>query len=297
MSHYGDEAVPASNYRLSMLVLSAQIICSGRHGPFNGSTLQRFSTSTLQWFHVFSLRPFALLLFLCTVSVPAQTPTSAFEAANKLYYENKFSEAAAAYEKLCVPGAASPVIYFNLGNAWFKAGEIGRALAAYRRAEQLVPRDPDIRANLQFARNQTQGPSFLPNRWELALGRLTLNEWTVLASATVWFWFLLLAVLQWRPSWQGSLKKLLLGLGVVAVILCACVAVALYEKRAGSIAVVIARDAVVRHGPLDESQNAFTVHDGAELRVLDRKEGWLLVTTDPRRTGWIRRDQVLLDKG
>src|SRR5262249_6562621 len=86
-----------------------------------------------------------LVLFLSLIALPlrAQNSTAAFESANKLYYENKFPEAAAAYEKLLRPGTASAALYFNLGNAWFKAGQIGRALAAYRQAEQLSPRDPD----------------------------------------------------------------------------------------------------------------------------------------------------------
>ena len=48
-------------------------------------------------------------------------------------------------------GSISTPIYFNLGNAWFKAGEAGRAILAFRQAEKLSPRDPDVRANLQFA--------------------------------------------------------------------------------------------------------------------------------------------------
>ena len=233
------------------------------------------------------------LLLLSAVTLHAQTPPS-FEAANKLYYENKFPEAAVAYEKLIQPGSGSPALYFNLGNAWFKSGQMGRALAAYRRAEQLAPRDPDVRANLQFARNQTQGPTFSPSRWQHGLGKLTLNEWTLLASGAVWLWFLLLAASQWRPVWRRSFGRLLVTLGVASSALCACFAAALYEHLSVRTAIVITRDAVVRHGPLEESQNAFAVHDGAEMRVLDRKDDWLLVTTDPRRIGWLRRDQVLL---
>ena len=75
-----------------------------------------------------------------------------FDTANKLYEEGKFAEAAAAYESLVQSRQVSAALYFNLGNAWFKSGQIGRAIAAYRQAEQMTPRDPDLRANLQFAR-------------------------------------------------------------------------------------------------------------------------------------------------
>ncbi|HWI58183.1 MAG TPA: SH3 domain-containing protein, partial [Bacillota bacterium] len=75
-----------------------------------------------------------------------------------------------------------------------------------------------------------------------------------------------------------------------------CLGSALFQTRGTRTAVVIAREAVVRRGPLDESQIAFTVRDGAELRILDQKDDWLQVSTDLRRTGWLRRDQVLLSR-
>ena len=63
-------------------------------------------------------------------------------------------------------GAASPAVYFNLGNAFFKQGQIGRAIAAYHSAQTVDPRDPDVRANLGFARE----------RWKATLrGLVELN--------------------------------------------------------------------------------------------------------------------------
>ena len=241
------------------------------------------------------MRGFALLLaVLFPVLLRAEVPASAFDSANKLYEEGKFAEAAAGYAKLAQSGQASSALYFNLGNAFFKSGQIGRAIAAYRTAGLLTPRDPDVRANLQFARNQVQGPTLSPSRWQRWLGRLTLNEWTLLAAGAVWLWFLLLALLQWSPGLGPALKGYVITLAIVTGLLCGCMAAAYYEARATRLAIVVAGEAVVRHGPLPESQTAFTLHDGAELRVLDQKDEWLEVSAGPRRIGWLRRDQVLL---
>ena len=240
----------------------------------------------------------AFLLFaLHPACARAALSTAGFELANKLYEEGKFAEAAAAYEKLAQPGQTSAALCFNLGNALFKSGQIGRAIAAYRQAEQLAPRDPDLRANLQFARNQTQAPTLVPGRWQRWLGRVTLNEWTLLAAGAVWLWLLLLAVLQWRPSLKPVLRSYVLSLAILAGLLCGCVAAALRETRFTRTAIVVTRDAVVRYGPLAESPTAFTVHDGAELLVLDQKDEWLQVSAGPSRTGWLRRDQTLVTGG
>ena len=241
-----------------------------------------------------------LALFLLTflsVSSQAALSTAPFDAANRLYEEGKFTEAVSAYEQLAHSGRVSAALYFNLGNAYFKSGQIGRAIAAYREAQQITPRDPDLRANLQFARNQTPGPTLSPSRWQRWLARLNLNEWTLLAAGALWLWLLLLAVLQWRPVLRPVLRTYVFSLAGLGALLCVCVVAALREDRFTHIAIVVTREATARYGPLAESPAAFTVHDGAELKVLDQKDEWLQVTAGPRRNGWLRRDQALLLSG
>src|SRR6266513_6228167 len=145
-----------------------------------------------------------LLLCFCVSSFARAGDLSvAFEQANKLYEQGTFAEAAAGYEKIVAGGRVSPALYFNLGNALFKSGRIGRAIANFRLAEQLAPRDPDIRANLRFARNQIEGPGARPlTWWRRWTGHLTLNESTGAAAGAVWLWFALLALPQWRPAWK-----------------------------------------------------------------------------------------------
>lgn len=236
-------------------------------------------------------------VLLGAINTQAQNAGAEFETANKLYEQGKHAEAVAAYEKLLQSGHASAAVYYNLGNALLKKGEMGRAIAAFRQAQRLTPRDPDVRANLRFARNQTQGPTLAANRWQGWLNRLSLNEWTLLASSAVWLCLILLAVRQWRPALKSVLRAYSLALGVAAAVLCACLAAAIYETRFQPVAIVVARDVVAHNGPFDESPNSFTLHDGAELAVLDRKDEWLQVTTDPRRIGWIRREQVVMAPG
>lgn len=237
-----------------------------------------------------------VLAFFFSISrlTAAEVAPTTFDTANKLYEQGKFTDAGLAYQKLLQTGQASPAVYFNLGNAYFKSGQMGRAVTAYRQAELMTPRDPDVRANLQFARNQIQGPTISVPGWQRWLTRLSLNEWAGLGAGCLWLWFALLIVGQWRPPLRNSLRKTILTLGLLAVVVNAGLLTALQVDRFTKTAVVVVSEAVVRQGPLDESQTAFTVHDGAELQVLDRKDDWLQVTTDPRRIGWVRRDQVIL---
>jgi tetratricopeptide (TPR) repeat protein len=234
----------------------------------------------------------ATAVAVTSLSAHATSPAAVFDAANKLYDEGKFAGAAAAYEKILQPGEVSSSLYFNYGNAEFKSGELGRAIVAYRRVAQLAPRDPDVRANLEFARNQVQGPTLRANRWKNWLGTLTLNEWTTLAACAFWLTFALLATTQVRPALKSALRRLTLAAGVVTALLCAGLGVVVANHFPNKTAVVITPDALVRSGPFDEAQSVFTVRDGAELAVLDQRNDWLQVTDGTQRIGWLQRRHV-----
>lgn len=224
-------------------------------------------------------------------SFAAEVPSD-FDAANKLYEQGKFAEAAAGYEKLLQSGVAAPALYFNVGNAYFKSGQIGRALAEYRTAEKLAPRDPDVRANLQFVRTQVSNPTLAPTRWQHAFGTLTVNEWATLAAVAFWLTLVLLTAAQLRPALKRPLRSLMM-LGMAAtVVLGGCLAMA-WPNASMKTAIIVSHDAIIRNGPLDESPSAFTAHDGAELRILDSKDNWLQVAAAENRIGWVKRDQVV----
>ena len=236
-------------------------------------------------------------------SVAPESLAASFDQANKLYEQGKYTDAAAAYQKLLQADPGSAALNFNLGNAWFKAGQSGRAIAAYRQAEKLVPRDPNLRFNLNFVRKKISGSdSAPPETWHHRLAALTLNEWTLLAMGAVWLWFLLLALRELRPSLRKSLSGYTATAGLAALLLSGCLAAAIYEQAGVKEAVVIATNAVVRFGPLEESGVSFQLRDGSEVTVLDRKEmvegdrkqDWLQVQDATHRVGWLQRDQVIL---
>ncbi|MGB7769754.1 MAG: hypothetical protein WBN22_13000 [Verrucomicrobiia bacterium] len=236
---------------------------------------------------------FGLLLALVFAGkVLAADATPEFNAANKLYAEGKFAAAAAAYEKILQSGAVSPALYFNYGNAEFKLGQLGRAIAAYRQAELLAPRDDEVRANLVFVRKQVAGPTWSESRWEDWLGTLTLNEWAVLAAAAFWLTFLLFAVRQIRPAWRPRLRGFAFTIIVLTILSCAGLGAATAVHFTRPTAVVIESEATARSGPFAEAQDAFKARDGAELAVLDRRDNWLQVADGSGRIGWLPATQV-----
>lgn len=246
---------------------------------------------------------FVLATSLTALALNAAEESGAtFDAANKLYEQGRYPEAAGAYESLRKIVPRSPALYFNLGNAWFKSGQLGQAIAAWRQGEQLSPRDPGLRFNLQFARQKVSG-SDAPARpaWSRAVQSLTLNEWAVVAATAMWSWFLLLALRELRPGFRRSLSGYTATAGTVTLLLAGCLAAASYQLKSAA-AVVVMPEAVARSGPLEEAKVLHQFRDGVELAVLDEKEfvlngqsqRWLLVRDGANRMGWLRSDQVAL---
>lgn len=237
-----------------------------------------------------------LLLLLGIMTAHAESANDAFVQANKLYEEGKYPAAAAAYEKLAQSGIVSPDLYFNLGNACLKAGQIGRAICAYRSAEAIAPRDPDIRANLQSARVQaaTYAPALPGSRWTRWVGRLSLNEWSVMESIFLALFFILLTAREISPAFRRAGSMAVAGAGMACLCAGACLGLAVDQRLIVKSSVVVVPEAVARLGPLPEAQSAFTVHDGAELLVLGRDGDWLQVSDAVNHTGWLAQKDVAL---
>jgi tetratricopeptide (TPR) repeat protein len=246
-------------------------------------------------------RKFYWLLILALVLASMRPVTSAFadpatdfDAANRLYEEGKYSAAEAAYDKLLANGTVSEALYFNRGNAFLKMNRLGRAIASYREAERLSPRDRQLHANLHIARTHARGGT--PDQtlhWSDWLGILSLNEWTCLTAIAFWLLFIFLIFGQWRPGLKEKLRNGVLASGLALLIFGIGLGTSLHGFMTPS-AIVVAGEADARNGPLDESQSIFKVRDGAELDVVDHKNGWLQVTDAAQRTGWLRQNQVIL---
>ena len=155
------------------------------------------------------------------------------DAANQLYVSGHYGEAARIYEQEIARGVQDSTVYFNLGNAYFEQGDMGRAVLNLQRAAELAPRDPDIQANLELARQQTTelfaGEASGPVAILAGLtGWLTLNEAAVLVLI---LWFLLgFFILAYREVQGPRGRRLTQTLALVMLILMLLAGVSLASR-------------------------------------------------------------------
>ena len=258
-------------------------------GALTGAPVSRGASWTAPVLWRFGI---ALLALTFIGKIFAADVAADFSAANKLYAEGKFSDAANTYKKILSSGAAAPNLLFNYGAAEFKSGNPGKAIVAFRRAELLAPRDSGIRANLDFVRNQVKGSTLRESRWRDWLGHLTLNEWTALAAGAFWLSFILLAAKQIRPALAPKLGGTFFSILTLLIFSGVCLGLQAATHFSKRSAIVISPEVIARSGPFDEAQNAFAAHDGAELLILDRHGDWLQVTDGSGKIGWLPAKQV-----
>jgi len=246
----------------------------------------------------------SLLLFIVPVIVVAQTevsPTEAMRAGNKSYEAGRFDEAVDIYEAIVEAGIADKALYYNLGNAYFKQGNLGRTILNYRRACRLNPRDSDVTGNLAVARAQTldrldtSAGSGLTNLVQVAEEWLPLREAAVLA---LMLWLLigvfvttaiLSRALRRHSLWAAGILGIFLIMGLFSM------ANRYYVANTASPAVIIAREINVTSGPGSSEQYVveFNLHSGAEVQIVERRPGWRQIALPGNDfKGWVPAEAV-----
>ena len=188
------------------------------------------------------------------------------------------------------------ILFYNLGNSYFRMGALGPAILAYERAKLFQPRDWDILYNLGHVRSLLEYRVEDKRNWYLKAFEEGLNAFTekeVIFSVFV-FYFLLMASWAWAVFFRkgelwGWKRKLLLTFTLVFVALMAAKNVQAHWLRG---AIVTSPEAQIRYGPSDSDQLAFRLKEGLKLYVLDHRDEWSRVFLTNGESGWVRNDQI-----
>src|SRR5437773_11571402 len=125
-------------------------------------------------------------LWLLCASILAAEPSAQFAKANQEYAAGDFKAAIDDYEELVRSGRDTPNLFYNLGNAYFRKNDFGRAILSYERALALDPHHPEAEANLRIARDEARALELVPNRWERIFAFADENQYAPVASTSIW---------------------------------------------------------------------------------------------------------------
>jgi tetratricopeptide (TPR) repeat protein len=250
------------------------------------------------------LTPVVLVVALASPLTVAGEPDlgAAREAAaqaSAAYEAGDYLRAVEFFDRAIAGGLDHPKLRYNLGNSYYKSGDLGRAILWYERARRDAPRDRAISHNLSQARSQMQdqeisshaAPALLrPLSW--LRDRLSLDGWSKLLVMGL---FVLCAFGVWRhwssQSWRGA-PRLAAGLGFV-VLVSVAMSLQLYrEQHWVSSGIVLVEEADVHSGPGPDYDLAFRVHAGLKVSVGERRGDWARIDLGGDLVGWVRLDSM-----
>lgn len=248
------------------------------------------------------IKVFTLILFLFAPLLSAAEPAETFAEANNLYKTGQFIEAINKYEFLVKQDYRSAELFYNLGNAYFRTGNLGLTILNYERGLKLDPGDEDLRHNLAFVNQRTVDKIetlprfFLFDWWEALLASFTFYGWTI--AAFIIYFFLLSAAAGYFFFKDPAKQKYSFFAAIIlsAILLFTAVILSAKFNREFKIenGIVVATAVTVKSSPDQQSSDTFVVHEGLKIKVEDKLESWFKVRLPDGKVGWIERSEVRL---
>ena len=223
----------------------------------------------------------------------AQKGDSAYRAGN-------YEEAVEIYEEVLAEGFTSADLHYNLGNAYYRLGQMGQSILNYERALRLKPSMGDARENLALANSKTvdriaELPRLFFIQWyESLITRIGPHSWQIIVivffALTVAALVVLILArdLGWR---KGSFAALI----VTAIFLLLAIVLLTASTRrfnSHSQAIVIQPSMVVKSSPEVQSVDKLILHEGTKVTLSEELSGWYKITLSDGTTGWCETDAI-----
>ena len=242
-----------------------------------------------------------VLLSSAALNAAEGSETELWDQANAAYEQGDWASAIETYEEIDNLGLESPQLYYNIGNAFYRQGELAKSVLYYERALKLDPSFTDARFNLEHVNSILQDkieviPEFFLKEWMRDLSRtMSSDAWAVtflcmlgLTLALLLVFALSSSVVWRRVGFFAGLVTLLLALAALSF--------SAWQKREyerHDEAVVMKTVTSVKSSPSsDNSTDLFILHEGTKVKVLENTGAWTNVALSDGRQGWMKTADI-----
>jgi len=218
-----------------------------------------------------------------------------FDTGNQQYAKGQYKEAIADYKKVLDAGYQSTAVFFNLGNASYKDGDIASALLYYEKARKLSPGDEDINFNIQFTNLKTtdkvdDAPEFFLAKWWrsfiLMSSGTALAVWSILlvsfASLLFIVYLFTRSVMVKKISFYSAFVLFFFGLCTIFI---AGRQVSYFDNH--HQAIIFSGSVDVKSSPASTAKTLFVIHEGTKVDVVESNTGWTKIRMPNGNVGWI----------
>ncbi len=236
---------------------------------------------------------FFWIFFLVAFALSAQETT--LQKANALYAQGDYIAAAEQYEMIAQIQGESPQLYYNLGNAYYRSGELGKAILNYNRALLFSPHYDDARFNLRIAQqkvvdNVDVTTTFFLVQWVNDFGDLlSSNQWAVLSLAS--FLLMLITALLYLFARYRHWRKISFNVALFMLFL-SLISIGLAEKQSHKVmnstaGIIMDKSVTAKDSPSLNAKDMFVLHEGTKVTIRDDISGWTEVELPDGNAGFI----------
>ena len=237
-----------------------------------------------------NIRTFLIALFFCassTLTSIAQSEAE-FAKANQQYAQGHFKEAITGYEAVVRAGQLNANLFYDLGNAYFRTRDFGRAILNYERALALDQHHPEATANLQIARDESRALELQPTRLERYLQFAGINQYSIAASVAFWLGIFGIVALIFARRRSAAL----ISLSILCLLMCAVAVWAIHTLDNGSkgraLAIVTGNEVQARLATADTANSVLALPAGSEIKILSTRGDWMYAGLPNDLRGWIQ---------
>ncbi|MDQ7026080.1 MAG: hypothetical protein Q9P01_09780 [Anaerolineae bacterium] len=235
-----------------------------------------------------------LLLFITIITIHAQTTLDRAEEAYRL---RDYLTAITLYEEAIDSGQHDSTTFYNLGNAYYEAENLGQAMLNYRRALLYLPRDTNLNINIARIRAQRSTITTSETDWLNQLATLSNDTFTLFELSLLIFvgwivFFVILAIDVVRGFHDGNTRLFVVVMGIILLIGLVLMGSRLYVETQRPTAVVLSNSVNVMSGPGEDYLSIYTIHAAAEVRIMEEVDDWLRFALPDGRGGWLQRQYV-----
>ncbi len=246
------------------------------------------------------MKKYIYIVIFFALNLVSVASNDLLQRAEKAYDSKKYTEAIDAYEKLVDQGYKSYQLYFNLGNAYYRNNELGKAIYYYELSRKIEPNDEDTRINLAIASAKTIDK--IDAKENFFISAMKTNVLSSFSTGT-WAWFTIIALFGGAIGFFVFINSRILILKRVALAVAALLVLsfvlcyflgysAVKAKYENKFAVVLVREIRIMNEPTAMAKTKFTLHEGTKIRVIEKNGDWLLIKLDNGNEGWVKLAEV-----
>ncbi len=241
-----------------------------------------------------------LFILLITSGLSAQKADSLFVQANKLYQNEKYTEALEIYKEIEESKVRSDKLFYNIASANYKLNRVAPAIYYYEKALMINPNNGDAKFNLRFAKqmaidNIEPLPRTFSQKFSVStIQKMSYNTWAWIA-VSLSFLFAILFLL-YHFSYSSGSKRFYFVSSIISAFLVLLTLIFAYQNyntvKTDKPAIVFAQQTEVKSAPTMSSEVSFKLHEGTKVQILESLDSWKKIKIADGKIGWMIADDL-----